>query len=156
MSIQPGAVHDEKHPDFRTLIANIQSEVERLCKKGVKRFMTGACAGVDIWAGEVILNLMRQGLALELYSVIPFKDQAIRWTLPQQKRYQALLSNSSKTILLSDKYYDGCYRARNYYLITHARYLIAVCGELGGIRSGTQQTINMAMKNGNEIIYANY
>jgi len=85
---------------------------------------------------------------------VPFKDQDEKWMPDQQKRYQKILAGCGEVITLSEHYYEGCYKVRNQHMIENAKYLLAVQGHSQRPNSGTRQTISLAQKNGNTIIFA--
>lgn len=143
---------NEDHPDCVQLKAALREQIGLLYERGVKRFLSGACIGVDTWAGEIVLDLMNQYKDIELYCIVPFEEQAIKWTLSQRDRYYNLLRDCTKIVQLSVRYYDGCYRVRNEYLVKNAKYLLAVYDNDSKARGGTGQTVHMALKNGNNIV----
>ena len=69
-------------------------------------------------------------------------------------RYAAILAQCNEVIVLSEDYYKDSYKVRNQYLVEHAKYLLAVQDHTNRANSGTRQTISLAKKNGNTIIYA--
>jgi uncharacterized phage-like protein YoqJ len=143
---------DEKHPDCVELKSVLREQIELLYEQGVLRFLTGACIGVDTWAGEIVLDLMKQHKDIELHCIVPFEEQAVKWTEAQRERYYNLLRDCTKIVQLSVHYYEGCYRVRNQYLVANSKYLLAVYDQNSKMIGGTGQTVNMALKNGNSII----
>ena len=145
---------NEEHPDCVALKAALRREIEGLCDAGITRFLTGAAAGVDMWCGEIVLDLIAQGRAVELIAVVPFRDQDEKWSQTNQKRYAAVLVGCSEVLILSEDFHKDAYRKRNGYLVEHAKYVLAVQDHTRRPNSGTRQTISLATKNGNTIIYA--
>ena len=144
--------NNEDHPDCVQLKIALREQIEFLYERGVKRFLSGVCIGVDMWAGEIVLDLMQQHKDIELYCIIPFEEQPINWTESQKERYYNMLRDSTKLIQLSVRYYDGCYRIRNEYLVKNAKHLLAVYDKESKMRGGTGQTVHMALKNDNNVI----
>jgi len=145
---------NEDHPECVALKAALRREIERLCDNGFTRFLTGAANGVDAWCALIVLDLIEQGRPIELIAIVPFRDQDEKWSAEQKERYQTILGGCSDVQTLSEHFYDGCYKVRNQYMIEHAKYLLAVQDHINRPNSGTRQTISMAKKNGNTIIYA--
>lgn len=143
---------NENHPDCIELKKAIRQQIELLYTQGVKRFLSGASTGVDMWAGEIVIDLMKLYKDMELYCIIPYEDQAKEWTVSQKERYYDMLRDCTKLVQLSVQYYDDCYRIRNEFLVLHSKYLIAVYDTVKNTHSGTGQTVHMALKNGNAII----
>ena len=145
---------NESHPECIALKAALRSEIEALCENGVTRFLTGAAQGVDMWCGEIVLELIAQGRKIELIAIVPFRNQEEKFTKKNQARYAAILAKCSEAHVLSEVYYDGSYKVRNQHMIEHAKYLLAVQDHSRRANSGTRQTISLAKKNGNIIIFA--
>lgn len=145
---------NEEHPDCVALKAALRRELEGLCDAGVTRFLTGAAAGVDMWCGEIVLDLIAQGSAVELIAVVPFRAQDEKWSQHNQQRYAAVLAGCSEVLILSEDFHKDAYRERNGYLVENAKYVLAVQDHTLRPNSGTRQTISLATKNGNTIIYA--
>jgi len=66
---------NEQHPECVALKSSLRREIEGLCDLGVTRFLTGAAMGVDIWAAEIVLDLIAAGREIELHAIVPFHDQ---------------------------------------------------------------------------------
>lgn len=144
---------DERHPDCVKIKKALREQVLYLYEEqGIRRFLTGASTGVDMWAGEIVLNLMKKRKDMELHCIVPYEEQAIKWTVLQRERYYDMLRDCTKLVQLSVRYYEGCYRVRNEYLIKNAKYLLAVYDSESGEWSGTGQTVRMALRNDNNII----
>lgn len=143
---------NEEHPDCVQLKLVLREQIELLYSKGVWRFLTGACIGVDMWAGEIVLGLMKQYKEMELYCIVPFEEQALRWSEPQRERYYNLLSDCTNVIQLSTRYYKNCYRALNQYLVGNAKYLLAIYDKENKMRGRTGQTVYMGINRGNVVI----
>jgi len=144
---------NEDHPECIALKAALRREIEVLCDIGVTRFLTGAAQGVDMWCGEIVLELITQGREIELIAIVPFRNQEEKFSKKNQVRYAAILAKCSKVLILSEDYCKDSYRVRNQYLVEHAKYLLAVQDHTNRANSGTRQTISLAKKNSNTIIY---
>lgn len=143
---------NEEHPDCVQLKLALREQIGLLYNRGVRRFLTGACIGVDMWAGEIVLGLMKQYPDMELYCIVPFEEQALRWSEAQRERYYNLLAECTQVVQLSVRYYKDCYRVRNQYLVENAKYLLAVYDKEKKMRGGTGQTVYMGVNRGNAII----
>ena len=145
--------YNETSPQCDRLKTALREEVLRLYQLGVRRYLTGAATGVDIWAGEIVIELHRQHTDMELHCIIPFDGQSEKWSTNDQARYRSIMEQSNVTIL-SPIEYSGAYRNRNQYLVDHSAYLIAVFDpDKPPRRGGTLMTVNMARRNGLRIIY---
>jgi len=145
---------NEQHPECVALKASLCREIETLCDLGVTRFLTGAAMGVDIWAAEIVLDFIAQGRGIELHAIVPFRDQEEKFTKDFQQRYAAVLAACNDVQVLEEAYTEGSYKRRNAYMVQQAKYLLAVQEHSHRPNSGTRQTISLAKKNGNTIVYA--
>lgn len=135
--------YDEDSGGFEKLDAAIRAAVIDLCYHGYKRFYTGMAEGVDIWAAETVLSLADKFEDLELIAVIPFAEQKNRMTDDFKKRYEHILDCAAKTIYISDRYTEDCFKKRNYFMVDHSDAVIAVYNPAKW-RSGTGQTVRYA------------
>lgn len=136
--------YDELHPACAALKQAIEKQVRRLYRRGIRQFYTGCALGVDMWAGEIVLQLKEEYPDMELLCAVPFAGQEKAWRTEQQQRYLALLNKSSAVFILSDRYTEQCYFDRNRFLVDHADVLLAVYDTQTKKRSGTGYTVNYA------------
>lgn len=144
--------NNEQHPDCKQIKLALHEQISLLYKKGIRRFLTGVSIGVDMWAGEIVLDLMKQHKDIELYGIVPFEEQPIRWSETHRNRYYYLLSACTDVVQLSTRYYEGCYRARNKYLVENSKYLLAVYDKEEKMQGRTGQTVYMGINRGNSVI----
>lgn len=111
---------------------------------GYDAFITGVQRGVDLWAAKIILELADE-FHLKLIAVYPYKDIGKSYRNEDRELLEILHEKASEEIVLSEKYYSGCYAVRNQYMVDHSSLLIAVVSDY---RSGTGQTISYAKKQG--------
>lgn len=144
--------YDETHSACIELKKVLAHQIERLYKRGVRKFYTGCAMGVDMWAGEAVLSLKNQYSDIELFCAVPFRGQAEKWEQKQQRRYNKLLKSSDKVFILSEEYTTECYFNRNRFLVDNADVLLAVYDMDAKKRSGTGYTVNYAAKIGKPIL----
>ena len=66
---------------------------------------------------------------MTLAAAIPFRAQA-EWFDPQdQLLYRELLKKADRVVMLSEKYYRGCYLRRDTYMVSRASMVIAYWGQ---------------------------
>lgn len=140
--------NNEEHPACFKIKDSLRNQILLHYGLGVRRFLSGACIGVEMWAGEIVLSLMGEYPDIELYCIIPFEEQATKWTERQRDRYFAMLEKCTKSVQLNSRYYHGCYRDRNLFLAKNSKYLIAVYDKYSMHHVGTGQTVFMAVSMG--------
>jgi len=116
---------------------------------GLRCVYVGGALGVDMWAGEAVVALQKDGYSdLSLVLVIPFQGHDDKWFPENRKRLSALRDHAQVEVL-ANAYSDRVYKDRNFYMVDHADMLLAVFDEEKSIvRSGTRQTVTYAMGKG--------
>lgn len=146
--------YDEEHIDCIRLKAKLINEIERLYLKGFKIFLTGCAMGVDIWCGEIVLQLMKKYKDIQLFSILPCNNYYINWSENYKQRLKNIMKNCTKTILLQERYLNDCYLKRNIYLVDKANLILAVY-DINSDKSGTKSTLQYAIKKEKEVIIIN-
>ncbi len=119
----------------------LKHEIIRAIKKdGIRHFLTGMALGVDTWAAEIVLSLRKQ-FPVTLEAVLPCEGQNARWPLESRRRYQSIITQCDKVMLLQTRYTPDCFDSRNRYMVDHSDLIIAVWN---GSPSGTGNTISYA------------
>ena len=105
--------------------------------------------GVDMWSAEILLRLKEQPEYgdIQLIVAVPFEEFDNNWDGRHKNRTHA------KVVVVSSKSGTEGYRERNYYMVDHADYLLAVYDNIHTTRSGTEMTVNYAKKRGLPITY---
>ncbi|MBP5165631.1 MAG: DUF1273 family protein [Oscillospiraceae bacterium] len=144
--------YNESHPDCAALKLAIARELERLRRQGVTDFYTGCAQGVDTWAGECVLEMMKIDGDIRLHCVVPFSGQDKKWPREHRERYGKLLTAASDIELVSGQYSDESYLKRNRVLADRADVMLAVLDKKKNAHSGTGYTVGYAQKNNKPII----
>lgn len=121
---------------------------------GCNKFYTGMAMGFDILAAEAVVLLKKAfpEKEIKLICVIPFENQEATFSLEWQNRYNEIIKNSNETIVLSHKFYKGCYQQRNIYMVDNSDYILTW---YDGKAGGTRNTLKYAEKNLKYIININ-
>ena len=129
----------------------LYSAIFSLPKEGVTRFYCGMAEGFDIIGAEVVLDLKEniKDTIIELVAVVPFKTQAERFSPFWRERYDKILEAADKVVVLSDKYYNGCFAKRNRYMVDNSDVVLTY---FDGKPGGTGSTLNYAKKLGKSIV----
>ena len=148
--------YQENNSGCLRLKKRLREQLIEIYEQGVRHFWVGGALGVDMWAGEILLELKKslQYTDLELHLALPFAGYSNKWDPKSKRRMAALLENcnSSITVGTADKPAES-YKKRNYYMVDQADCLLAVYDNNRTIRSGTGMTVNYAKKRGVQIIY---
>lgn len=142
---------DESSPDFLELRNRMKNTIIQVCNAGCRTFYCGMAEGVDLWCGEIVLELQHQfDPPLKICSVVPFLAQPASMSAANQLRYRRIMDASCERFLVSTNYSKSCYQKRNYYLVDSCDALIAVFKDCED-RSGTAQTIRYARRKNKKI-----
>jgi len=108
-------------------------------------FITGMARGVDIWAGEIVLQLRKQNPNLHLIAASPYKGFESRWSTDWQRRYNSILEQADLVRFVCKGYSKACFQIRNEWMVDRSARVIAV---YNGEPGGTRNTIEYALKLG--------
>lgn len=120
-----------------------------LYEQGVRTFLVGAALGVDLWSGEILLELKKQPEYNDIHLVvaIPFAGHDDQWDDRSKGRLERL-KKDAEVITVSKQAGAAGYKRRNYYMVDHSDHLLAVYDNTRSLRSGTGQTVHYAQKKG--------
>lgn len=126
----------------REIRIDLENEIRSAIQDGYITFITGMARGVDIWAGEIVLQLKHEGFPIHLICACPFPGFEESWNIEWQKRYRTVLDLADLVRYISPRYSRACFQTRNEWLVNHSSRVIAV---YNGQPSGTKNTINYAI-----------
>lgn len=145
------AIAEEKEK----LSARLYALLERfVTEKKVTDFYTGGAVGWDALAALTVLKLRGSYPEVKLHLVLPcpFEEQSAKWNEAQKTEYLHILGLVDSVEQVSDRYYNGCMKARNARLVELASDYCICYWNPKDFRSGTGQTVRMAQKKGIEVI----
>ncbi len=129
----------------------LKTAIDRSVSEGYTRFITGMARGVDLWAGEAVLDLKASGRSdLELVAAVPYRNVADRWTSAWRNIYLRIISEADEVHYTSEKYYRFVYISRDQWMVNNSSRVLAF---YEGIPGGTEYTINYAVSHGKEVVY---
>ncbi|GHV33854.1 hypothetical protein FACS18949_08820 [Clostridia bacterium] len=128
----------------------IKDAVLEAIDEGYTIFWNGGATGADMLAAEVTLELRQDYPYIKLMLALPCEGQSRKWTEEQQERHAEILHRADGMVLVNPYYTPSCMAERNRYMVQRCSRLIAVWD--GERRGGTWQTINMARKDGLELV----
>ncbi|MBQ2668309.1 MAG: DUF1273 family protein [Clostridia bacterium] len=138
---------------FACFAQRLEDAVRTEIDRGTRHFITGMCAGMDLWAACVVLKLREElpELGITLEAAVPHPGQEKRWPESVQIAYRAILEACDTRTVLARHYFNGVMMVRNRYMVDHADACIAamVPGTTGG---GTYHTVQYALKKKKEVI----
>ncbi len=137
------------------LSARLYALLERfVTEQKVTDFYTGGAVGWDALAALTVLKLRESYPEVKLHLVLPcpFEEQSAKWKEAQKTEYLHIFGLADSVEQVSDRYYNGCMKARNARLVELASDYCICYWNPKDFRSGTGQTVRMAQKKGIEVI----
>lgn len=132
----------------RILKSLLYKEIIDSVDEGYDTFITGLARGVDLWAGEMILELKARGMPLKLVAASPYREHGSSFRGNDRFILGNIMLKADEIVYVCENYSKDCMRMRNEYMVNRSGKLIAVVSDY---RSGTGQTIRYAEKQQLEI-----
>ncbi len=136
---------DESCRVIRVLKSILYKSVIDSVEEGYNCFVTGLARGVDLWAGEIVLELKAQGEKVKLVAAAPYKGHGSNFKNEEKFILGNILLKADEIVYVSESYEKGCMQKRNEYMADRSGKLIAVVSDY---RSGTGATIRYARRQG--------
>lgn len=142
--------YNEEEALCKKLKELLSESIERqITENGVTHFISGMAMGVDIYAAEAVLKLREKYPQIKLECAIPCETQANKWSEGWRNRYFDIIRRSDVAKMLQTHYTPDCMMKRNKYMVDNSDVVIAVWN---GLKSGTGNTVNYAVKSGKNVI----
>ena len=142
--------YNENNNGCKRLKRRLKEQFVLFYEQGVRRFYVGGALGVDLWSGELLLELKEQPeySDIELVLVLPFDGHDRDWDPKSRRRLSVLRQHSTEVIIAGTAENNSVtnYKLRNQYMVDHANCLLAVYDNDRNLRSGTMQTVNHARR----------
>mgnify|MGYP002548137360 FL=1 len=123
---------------------DLEAAILKAINDGFVTFITGMARGVDIWAGEIVLQLRKQNPNLHLIAASPYEGFESRWSADWQRRYKNILDQADLVRFVCKGYSKACFQIRNEWMVNRSARVIAV---YNGEPGGTRNTIEYAERN---------
>lgn len=128
----------------------LSREIKKAVEDGFRIFITGMSRGVDLWAGEIVLNLKNKISEIKLICAIPYNGFERKWCAGDRELYYSIMDRADKIYFICSNFSYSCFQVRNIWMVDHSDRVIAF---YRGIKGGTQNTIDYAKRNKIQIIY---
>ena len=140
---------EKLHRKESVIRKELEAEIRNAIADGFVVFITGMARGVDLAAGEIVLQLRKEGFPIRLICAIPYPGFEQSWSLEWQQRYSAVMMGADLVRYISPSYNRSCFQRRNEWMVNHSARAIAV---FNGQPSGTKNTIDYACRSGVQTI----
>ena len=92
---------------------DLETAIKQAIADGFTTFITGMAYGVDIWAGQIVVQLRKSNPELHLIAAIPFPGFEDRWSSVYKREYQELLDQTNLVQYICSEYSSRAYQLRN-------------------------------------------
>ena len=140
---------EKLHRSEKAIRADLEYEIRKAISDGFTVFITGMARGVDLDAGEIVLQLRTEGFPIRLICASPYQGFERSWSSEWQRRYNSVLNQADLVRYICPGYNRGCFQKRNEWMVDHSARIIAV---FNGQPSGTKNTIDYAHRQGVPVI----
>lgn len=146
--------YNENNSGCKRLKKRLREQFTVLYDQGVHCFYIGGALGVDLWAGEILLQMRAcpEYGDIQLAVALPFEGYDAAWDETQKRRMKAIC-DQAETVVVCKQPGAVSYKRRNYYMVDRADILLAVYDNDRSLRSGTGVTVNYAKKKERKIIF---
>ena len=140
-----------ENKSYNDFTRKLYDNIVDLAETGVKTFYSGVAMGFDLIAAEAVVDVMRlrPELCIRLVACVPYIEQAKNYPPEWKDRYDTVLEECERVVLISDRYFKGCFHKRNRYMVDHSDFVVAY---YSGAPGGTKNTVNYAESLGRTVI----
>lgn len=139
---------DMSSPVMGVIRSLLHQEIASAIDDGYTCFITGLARGIDLIAGELVLDFKHSDPDIKLVAAVPYRAQPKNLRSYEKFIYGCLVNEADSIVYISEEYTKTCMLERNQFMIDHSSRLIAA---VSSYRSGTGQTIRLAEKAGIEV-----
>ena len=91
----------------REVEVKLSKAIREHYQRGCRDFLCGMAIGFDMFAAEAVINLKKELPQIRLIAVVPYRGQCERWNIVLQNKYNKLLNQADRIIILSEYYFNG-------------------------------------------------
>ena len=144
---------DEEDEHCATLKLLILNRLSYMQAEGVTRFYIPINAGIGLYASELVVSLIETNKRLQLYSLIPYEEQAAKWSPELRNRYYTVQEQCTEPILISRERTPTCELDVMLEAIDRADYVLAVCARDQPLDRTFAVALRYAQKSGHDMQY---
>ncbi len=91
----------------------LENEIERAIQDGYDTFLFGGAYGFDLMAAEEVIKKksmidLQNPRRIRLWAIIPFEEQAVRFSVVYHERYYEIMPKCDEVITLNTRYSSQC------------------------------------------------
>ena len=131
-------------------LVEMTRQIEKLIESGYTYFISGGAIGVDMDFADAVLQAKKRHKDIMLEIAVPCRNQDLKWSKDDKKRYAEILNSADFVNVLSESYTSFCMQKRNEYMVDKSDLVLAFWnGEESG---GTWNTMNYAKRKSKQLL----
>lgn len=144
--------YKEHNEGCQRLKDQIKEQLIPLCNQGIRRFYIGGSLGVDLWTGQILMDLKAQPeyADIELILALPYARHDKDWDRRDRQRLSFLRQHCTEVVITgtAESAPVDNFKKRDQYMVAHSDYLLAVHDNAPRDHSGIAQIVNYSRKKG--------
>lgn len=136
-------------PQYLKLVNNITETTKKSYSEGYRNFIFGGAMGFDLLSAEIVINLRDQLPELKVICMLPFENQAKRFSKPWLDKYRFVLENCDRITYTSAEYTVNCCSERSEKMLNSSSRLITY---FDGKDGGTARSVALAQYSKMDIV----
>ncbi len=125
----------------------LEEQIDIAIDEGFTDFICGCARGVDLWAGEIVLEKKKENKNIRLIAAMPWPGFSGK--MDDGLDCRDLLNRADEVKYVCDHYHKGVFQKRNIWMVDNSSRVIAY---YTGLPGGTKNTIKYAEKSGIEVV----
>ncbi|MCA0988405.1 SLOG family protein [Guptibacillus algicola] len=125
-------IFNDDHPGLHIIKTALRTRMSQLIEDmQFEWVLISGQTGIELWAGEVALDLREEFPDLKLAVLTPFLDQEKKWKESSQEYYQMILSEADFVESITNRPYEnpGQLKAKNEFLIKKSNAMLILYDE---------------------------
>lgn len=134
-------------PDFD--VPALRERLRSFIEGGCESFLCGMAQGFDLTALECLVSLKREK-DIYIEACVPYLGQERHFPPEERQKYLRLIAACDRKTVLFDGYRNGCFLARDRYMVDCSDFVLAYLTKRQG---GTAYTVKYAAQKGVTVIF---
>lgn len=140
---------EKLHVSEESAKAWLSQQIDQAIQDGFVTFISGMAMGIDIWAGQLVLEKKASHPGIHLIAVTPYPTFSWRWSEEWKQAYTALWEAADHRVTICKGFQQEAFDLRNKWLVDHSSRIIAF---FNGSSGGAFNTLEYAVSEGLEHI----
>nr|WP_281244210.1 DUF1273 domain-containing protein [Anaerobacillus arseniciselenatis] len=121
-------IFDEKHVGIKYIKKVLQKRLISFIEEGLEWVIISGQLGVELWCGEVVLQLKQEYPQLKLAVLTPYLNQEERWNDLKKEQYQSVLQQADYVDTITKRGYESPsqLKLKNQYIVEKSDALLVI------------------------------